>query len=196
MWKTPDQMAKLEGVSRMTINRWVRSGKYKKTQQTKGGHWRIWAEEPTEAIGYIRVSSSKQKSSLTTQKEIIERHYKQIRIVSDIGSGFNFKRPSFKAILERVMQGSATTIVVTTQDRLTRTGFKFIEWIVELHGGKIIALEHTNKIDGFDTETLISFITSFINSYYGKRCQKRKGSKKDSGFSSKRNDMERSDNNL
>ena len=67
------------------------------------------------------------------------------------------------------MSGVAIHIVVTTQERLARSGFELIRWIIELSGGEIESLEESVKTETFDTKELIGFITSFCNSCYGKR---------------------------
>ncbi len=60
-------MAKIEGVTRMTINRWVRKGRYEKVRQTKGGHWRIWVQDPKITVNYVR------EESFEGLKAILER---------------------------------------------------------------------------------------------------------------------------
>jgi len=182
MWKSTGFFAKRLGVTRETIVNYINEDRFEKVQRTAGGHFRIWFSQETMLYGYCRVSSEKQKSSLSTQANIIRKQYPNIQILSDIGSGFNFKRKNFKTILEHCLSGTPVSIVATTQDRITRTGFHFIKWIVELYGGQIIILEDADKTnESFDTETLISFITSFINSYYGKRSHNR--NKKDTNIS-------------
>lgn len=174
MWKSTGWYAKKLGVTRETIINWLNEGKFDKYQRTKGGHYRIWWDEESVVYGYCRVSSSKQSNSLITQENIIKRSHPNCRIFKDTASGFNFQRKGFKTILEQAVSGTPVTIVATTQDRITRTGFQFIKWVVELHGGSIEILENSSDTEEhFDTETLISFITSFVNSYYGKRSKGR-----------------------
>lgn len=173
MWRTTGWVAKEAGVTRMAVNKWIHQGRYPKIQQTPGGHYRIWVPEKSIRIGYCRVSSSKQQSSLDTQRSIIDRAYPGIEIVADIGSGFNFKRRGFRSLLERCLRGDAVEIVVSTNDRLARSGFQFIRWAVELHGGKVTELETSDGNEAFDTAELVGFITSFIASYHGKRSSKR-----------------------
>lgn len=124
-------------------------------------------------VGYCRVSSAKQRSSLDKQQELIRKKYPDAEIVRDVGSGFNFERKGLRALLERVLSGDAVTIVATTQDRLCRVGFPLIRWIVELHGGRVVTLEENDSPEEFDTGTLVAFVTSFINSYHGKRSRRR-----------------------
>ena len=176
MWKNVGYMARLEGVSRQTILRWINDCKYSKTKLTEGGHYRIWLESEPEVILYARVSTSKQKDSIDTQLKLLKKEYPNGTTISDIASGFNFERRGFKRILERSLSGVPCIIVATTQDRITRTGFGLIKKIIELHGGEIRLLEEEVSSENFDTNALISFITSFVNSHYGKRATKRKDS--------------------
>jgi predicted site-specific integrase-resolvase len=72
------------------------------------------------------------------------------------------------------MRGEAITVVVTTQDRLARSGFELLRWIIEFSGGRIESLEESIETEKFNTKELIGFITSFCNAYYGKRSVQRR----------------------
>jgi putative resolvase len=174
MWSTAGRLAKQEGVTKATILNWIKKGYYEKTKQTKGGHHRIWVENEPITLLYGRVSSKKQESSLESQKTLLQQEFKNAKFISDVGSGFNFKRKNFVSILERAIDGTPFLLVATNQDRITRTGFKLIERIIELVGGRIHLLEETNKQEDFNIKDFVGFITSFINSYYGKRSHHRK----------------------
>ena len=169
--KSTTILAKKYGVTSQTIREWIKSGRLKgKVTRTKGGHFRFIEEVEERRFIYARVSSAKQKKSIEKQLEILSNKYPKYEQLFDIASAFNFQRKGLKTILESAMSGTSTTVVVTTQDRLARSGFGFIKWIIELHGGKIITLEENSETEEkFDTKELISFITSFCNSYYGKR---------------------------
>jgi len=182
-WKTTGQLAKEYGVTSQTIRRWVANGEFQHTMRTKGNRYRI-GFDCAECVGYARVSSSKQRTSLNTQRENILKAYPNIKIVQDVGSGFNFKRKGFVALLERAMSGVAIELVVSDRDRLSR--YEFVEAIFEQFGGSVISLNNEIKDDGFDTDLLVGFITSFCNSYYGKRAARNKRSKsKDKALSNK-----------
>ena len=160
-------LAKKHGVTTQTIRRWLKEGKLGEYEKTSGGHFRVKIKEGRK-IAYARVSSKKQESSLELQKEMLEKE-KPEEIISEIASAFNFQRKGLQKILELAMSGTPIELVVTTQDRLARSGFKLIKWIIELHGGKIVSLEESAETEEFDTKELIGFITSFCNSHYGKR---------------------------
>jgi len=172
------EVAKIENVTTQTIRRWVAQGQYV-TKKTQGGHLRIEYDygKHKETILYCRVSSIKQKSSLASQERVLRSVYPEATVVQDIGSGFNFKRKNFKAILERVIRGDCIELVVTTPDRFTRSGFEFLRFILELQGGNIVVLEEDTASEMFDTTPLFSFLTSFIASHHGKRGNRNKKDK-------------------
>jgi len=168
MLLTTTRVAQLEGVTTQTVRRWLSQGKLKATR-TRGGHFRIDYQGGLETVLYARVSSSKQKTSMETQRRLLEHAYPQSEFLSDIGSGFNFERQNFVRILERVMSGSPIRIVSATPDRISRSGLPLIIRIIELYGGEVVFLEDDSHPESFDTATLISFLTSFRNSQSGKR---------------------------
>jgi predicted site-specific integrase-resolvase len=59
---------------------------------------------PTGYI-YARVSSAKQKADLERQKQLLLNQYPQYELVSDVGSGINFKRAGLRSLLERSRRG-------------------------------------------------------------------------------------------
>ena len=62
---------------------------------------------------YARVSSQKQKQDLERQKEILLKKYPTYELISDIGSGINFKRKGLQTLLEQSCKGLVREIVVT-----------------------------------------------------------------------------------
>jgi len=179
MYKSTGFLAKKYSVTNETIQNWIKEGKFEKVKKTKGRHYRVWVDEPASIILYARVSSSKQKSSLEKQKELLKKKYPEGKLFFDVASGFNQNRRGYKTFLELAISGNPLHLVATTSDRIARTGFPLIKWIIELSGGKVELLEESDNTEQFDTTTLIAFITSFINSYYGKRSAKRNHKQKD-----------------
>ena len=176
MWLQVKDLAEREGLSRQTVQRYIKQGRYEKVKITPGGHYRVWVDmgEP-EVTLYCRVSTNKQKTSLETQEKLLSQHRPEGKVIHDIGSGFNFERRGFKTILERSLRGIPQTVVATSRDRVARAGFPLVKKIIELSGGSIEILDDKDdEKENFDIEELISFITSYINSYYGKRAPKRR----------------------
>lgn len=141
---------KVLGVCAATLRRWDRLGQIK-TSRTPGNQ-RLYdvslvtsdcdRPEPSgEKIAYCRVSSRKQKDDLERQTELLKRERPDHRIVTDVGSGLNFRRPGLRSILESAMRGSVAEVVVAHRDRLCRFGFDLLEWIIEKNGGKLVVLD-------------------------------------------------------
>ena len=173
-WMSTTQLAKKHGVSSQTIRRNVEAGLYEKVEKLPSGHYRIFVPEGV-VIGYVRVSSAKQKSSLAKQEALIRDAYPDAAIISDIASSFNFHRKGLQHLLERAVRGDVIHVVVASQDRLARSGFELIRHLIELSGGQVTTLDDApDPAEPFDTNTLVGFITSFCNSYYGKRSAKRR----------------------
>ncbi len=65
---------------------------------------------------YAQVSSVKQKEDLERQKQLLSSRFPTYELVSDIGSGVNFKRPGLKTLLEQSSRRVVSEIVVTHCD--------------------------------------------------------------------------------
>jgi hypothetical protein len=62
-------------------------------------------ERQTEKIIYTRVSSSRQKEDLQRQIQDLQTAFPEHSVISDTGSGLNFKRKGLSSLLDRVLQG-------------------------------------------------------------------------------------------
>ena len=178
MFVTPKVASKHYNVSRETLRLWSESGKIKFTH-TKGGHHRYEIKKEKyknndkhrKSYIYARVSSKKQENELQNQINKIKSKYPNHIIFKDIGSGINFKRRQFKALLEQIICGNVKEIVVAHKDRLSRFSFEFIEFICDKFETKIIVLSD-NKSTSENQELaddLMSIITVFSARYYGRR---------------------------
>lgn len=180
MWMSTTRLARCEKVTSQTVWRWIREGRYERYDRTPGGHFRISVPSEPDIVGYCRVGSAKQASSLDTQERILRERYPDVLIVRDIGSGFNFRRRGFATLLEPALRGEPVRLVVTTSDRVARSGYPLIRHILELSGGSIELLEEDDISGQFDVRTLVAYITSFCNSQHDKRAGQRH--KKDPGL--------------
>jgi putative resolvase len=110
----------------------------------------IGSQQERQVIVYARVSSRKQQDDLQRQIEYLKSKEPHAEVISDIGSGINFKRKGLKAILERSLQGAKLKVVVAHRDRLARFGFDLLEWLIERNGGEVVVLSkshHTSPTD-------------------------------------------------
>ena len=73
-------------------------------------------EEPkqTRGIIYARVSSQQQRAAgdLHRQLDDLKCRYPTYDVITDVGSGLNFRRPGLQRLLERVHSGMVTEVVV------------------------------------------------------------------------------------
>ena len=69
-------------------------------------------QKKRECIAYARVSSAHQQQDLERQRQDLQKAYPDHELISDIGSGLNFKRKGLTALLERVLAGLVKEVVV------------------------------------------------------------------------------------
>lgn len=181
---TPKEAAELLNIQQQTLIRWSKEGNIKSIR-TKGGHRRylrsdIFETEETNSIKenqtsrrkicYCRVSTREQKKDLERQEKFFRLKYPNHEIISDYGSGLNFKKKGLETILDGAIKGDIEEIVVTYKDRLCRFGFELIERIISRQGGKIVVLnrEKTSPQEELVND-LISIITVFSSRVHGLR---------------------------
>ncbi|MEZ5671744.1 MAG: IS607 family transposase [Thiotrichaceae bacterium] len=94
-----------------------------------------------DKIIYARVSSREKQVDLTSQIAYLRNRYPNRELIQDIGSGLNFKRKGFNALLERILSGNVAAVVVTHRDRLCRFGFELVESIARKFNCNIVVLD-------------------------------------------------------
>jgi len=133
------------GVHPNTLRNWDRDGKIK-TMRTPGGI-RLYdlasLESERRKFIYVRVSSRNQKDDLNSQIEHLKTRYPNHELIEDVGSGLNFKRKGFNALLELILSGHVSEVVVAHKDRLCRFGFELIESIAKKHHCNIVVLDES-----------------------------------------------------
>ena len=128
-------------------------------------------------IGYCRVSSNKQRDDLERQIENMELYLtsqgKPFEIISDIGSGINYKKKGLKEVIKRISQNKVEKVVVLYKDRLLRFGFELVEYIASLYNCDIEIIDNTEKSEEQElVEDLVQIITVFSCQLQGKRASK------------------------
>ena len=87
-------------------------------------------------FGYIRVSQAEGERGLATQRRILNSHgLRDDRIFTDVASGRNMSRPSWKELRGMLQPGD--TVVVPRIDRLARNLTEGLKIIEELHAQSI-----------------------------------------------------------
>lgn len=172
---TPKQVYTRFGITPRTLYQWGYEGKIEYIW-SKGGHRRYilrngeLSSSKRRNICYCRVSSQNQRDDLKRQQEFFRLEYPQHEIVSDIGSGINFKRKNFRALLESILSGEIESIVVTHRDRLLRFGFPLIEQICKSKNTKILCVNSEKQTSEQELiSDLVSIITVFTSRVHGRR---------------------------
>ena len=184
-------VTKLLGVTAQTLRNWDKEGKLKPAY-TKSNGYRYYSEDSIlsytqerktkkdlHVIGYARVSSKKQSDDLERQvdnlKTYIESKYSSYEIITDIGSGINYKKPGLKKLIDLVNKKQVDIIVVLYKDRLLRFGFELVEYFSKINNVSIEVLDRVNKTQDEElVEDLIQIITAFSCKLQGKRKAKTK----------------------
>lgn len=122
-----------------------------------------WAGCTARTVCYARVSSYKQKDDLKRQVERLKDRCPEAEVITDIGSGLNFKRKGLRSILERSLSGEQLCVVVAHSDRLARFGVELIRWVLERNGGKVVVLGKSAKGSPAEelTQDLLAILTVF-----------------------------------
>jgi predicted site-specific integrase-resolvase len=132
-------------------------------------------------ILYARVNSEKQRSDLERQVEDLKRaihpYQSLYEVIKDVGSGLNWHRRGFQALLERVHKGEIGEVVVFHKDRLCRFGFELVEWIFDKAGVKLVVLGQDTASRPDDdareqqelAEDLLSVVTVLVAKHNGRR---------------------------
>jgi predicted site-specific integrase-resolvase len=187
MYVSAEKASEYYNVTTTTLRRWSEAGKIKYSR-TSGKHRRYYVPDPEDPENpklrfcYARVSSSKQKSDLQNQIKFLKNRYPDYEIISDIGSGINFKRPGFNRILEQVFDNNVEEVVVASPDRLVRFSFDLIQSIFDRFDAKLTVIndESDKTYQEELAEDLFSVVTVFSARYHGKRKYTRKSNSVDS----------------
>ncbi|MFH7024631.1 MAG: IS607 family transposase [Heteroscytonema crispum UTEX LB 1556] len=180
---TPKEAAKLLGVHVSSLRRWENEGKLKAIR-TPGGQRRFILEEVEKAAGiprairtvcYGRVSTHSQQEDLQRQLEHLRTKYPEAEIISEIGSGLNFRRKKFLSILERIISGDIQRLVVAHPDRLVRFGFELVKWLCEKFECELLVLNDRKLSPEAELiQDMLSIIHCFSSRLYGLRKYKSK----------------------
>ncbi len=186
------QFAKLIGKTTQTLRNWdkenilkphhIAESGYRYYSQEQLNHFLgIKGEKPLDrkVIGYCRVSSNKQKDDLKRQVENMQTYLiaqgQPFEIISDIGSGINYKKKGLLTLIDLITQNKVEKVVVLYKDRLLRFGFELVEYVANLYDCEIEIIDTTEKTEEQElVEDMIQIITVFSAKLQGKRANKAK----------------------
>ena len=174
---TPKEAAETLGVAISTLRRWDAAGKIKSIM-TPGGQRRYAIEDYEQSVKpticYARVSTHSQRDDLERQVEFLRQSYPNSELVREVGSGLNFKRRKFIALLERIYKGDVGQLVCAYPDRLVRFGFPLIEWLCQQAGCELVVLNERKLSPEQElVEDILSILHCFSARLYGLRKYKK-----------------------
>ena len=177
------------GVSIGTLRRWETEGKLV-PERTAAGHRRydtatlLLEQSGTtdlaarRTVAYARVSSHDQKDDLERQKQVLELYCARrgwtFEVVSDLGSGMNYRKKGLKRLLDDLVAGKVGRLVITHKDRLLRFGAELVFAICEAKHAEVVIInqgEDTTFEEDLAADVL-EIITVFSARLYGSRSRK------------------------
>ena len=168
------EWADMQGIHPQTAYRWFREGTLPVPARQVGrlilvGDLQTSTLQSGSTVIYARVSSADQREDLDRQVARVTtwatmNGHSIDRVVAEVGSGPNGKRPKFLRLLS---DSSATTIIVEHRDRFARFGSEYVAASMEASGRRLVVA------DGDMTEVP----TSFWARLYGRRAAANRAAK-------------------
>lgn len=173
-----NEVMKILQISRSTLLRWRKDGILKANKLPSGQY--DWDEDSVYALInkgekrgvylYARVSTPKQKHDLENQMENLQNFamkqgYAVAGAFRDIASGISFeKRKEFFELLDLVIAGKVSTVIITYKDRLSRVGFDLFKYLFAKYHVEIIVMsELTDKTT--DQQEIFEEIISLLHAF-------------------------------
>ena len=195
----------LLGVKRKTLIRWAEKELIVFSRPNGRGKWLfdvgsvgisrvpILESKPTTSVQkeesrgvkaiYARVSTRKQLDDLHTQVTALSAKYPDHIVITDCGSGLNFKRKGILSLLQLAFEGRLQHVRIAHRDRLCRFAYDLIEHILVKHGAEIHVEAHDlpPSAERELAEDVLAVITVFGARLHGARSAGRRGKRKADG---------------
>lgn len=185
-----NKFSKIVGVTPQTLRNWDKSGRLP-PHHTSANGYRWYSEKQLNkvlniqpkadriVIGYCRVSSKKQLDDLHRQVANMQTYLtaqgQPYQIITDIGSGINYKKQGLQDLIKLIIQGRVNKVVVLYKDGLVRFGYELIEYIASLYDCKIEIIDNSNLTSQEElVKDLIQIITVFSCKLQGQRSKQTK----------------------
>lgn len=185
-WVSPKVASQRLNISLDTLRRWENKGiidvvrsagnhrryniaKYLNENNTKNANIQKQQDKHDlnkKKVIYARVSTRNQNDNLQRQIEYLRERYPNHELITDIGSGINFKRSGMQTILEYAYRNCLSEVVVAYRERLCRFGFELYEDIFKQCSNATIVVLNTD--DHTPNEELTSDILGIITVYSAK----------------------------
>jgi len=182
---SPKEFGQLIGKSVETLQKWDRKGILSAHRSPTNRRYYthdqyleyrgLKAKAQGKTVVYARVSSPSQKPDLVNQVKALEVYCRdhQIKVdewMQDIGSGLNYKRKHFLALLEQIELGQLRRLVLAHRDRLVRFGYDYFEIFCERHNTEMVVMNGEAMSPEQElVRDLIAIVTVFSARLHGLR---------------------------
>lgn len=178
------EVLKLLKISRVTLYKYVKSGKIRVTQMPNSLY--LYNREDVYRLAnikdeklnviYARVSTHKQKQDLKNQIEntiafLNAKGIKVDKVYEDIKSGMTLDRKGFMELLDDVMQKRISVVYIAYKDRLARLSYDLVEKLFNDNGARIEIINscENKALEQELFEDIMQTIHSFSMKMYSKR---------------------------
>ena len=171
-------------VASCTLRKWDKEGKIRTIRTPSGARMfnqrdilnlcktNKGPERQKRMVCYARISTKAQLDDLGRQVDFFRQKYPSHEVVTDCCSGINWKRKGLSSLLQQSFNGDIQEIVIAHRDRLSRIAFDLLEQVFNLHGTKIVVLDHSSESS--PEQELVQDVLSFIHVYSCKQMGKRR----------------------
>ena len=184
-----NEVLKILKVTRPTLTKYVKDGRLKVTLLSNGFY--DYDEDSVfslakistnrKCVVYARVSTQKQKKDLENQISVITEYankngYQVDKVYSDIASGLNYDRKSFKEMLNEIIERRIKCVFIKDKDRLTRVSFEMWKQLFKNFNCELIVINETQTNEYEEKEIfadIISLVHCFAMKMYSQRRKKK-----------------------
>ena len=184
------EVLKLLKISRQTLYNYVKKGLVEVTLLRNGDYdynsefvYKFLNKDiQRKTVIYARVSTNKQKRDLENQIEFLKNYafmngLQLAAIYSDIASGISFgKREQFFTMLDEIISGKISRVLIAYKDRLSRVGFELFYHLFGKFGCDLIVISEVGS-PKLDSEEIFEEIVSLLHCYSMKLYSVRKRKK-------------------
>ena len=176
-------------MARPTLTKYVKDGRLKVTLLSNGFY--DYDEDSVfslakistnrKCVVYARVPTQKQKKDLENQISVITEYankngYQVDKVYSDIASGLNYDRKSFKEMLNEIIERRIKCVFIKDKDRLTRVSFEMWKQLFKNFNCELIVINETQNNEYEEKEIfadIISLVHCFAKRMYSQRRKKK-----------------------
>lgn len=182
-----NEVLRILGISRPTLTKYIQDGTIKGNLLPNGRY--DYDEESVykflnkdvkrKTYIYARVSTSNQKKDLENQIEMLKQFcfssgYTIDGIYKDVANGISFEnRNDFFSMLDDVIAGKVSRVVISYKDRLSRVGFDLFRHLFLRFNCEIVVMSEIGSTK-LDSEEIFEEIISLLHCYSMKLYSKRR----------------------